>query len=155
LATLEWAISLIPGKWSHDLPESYPSDAWSVAMNVAHLTTYEELLACPLLEALRAGKDGSDAVASIDERVEEARRIVQQPWSDLMSRLHGARLRQVKIVEAFPPARFNAPATGLWGAYYPLYGQRFHSAAWVATKTFKHIWEHGNAIMRVALYAPC
>jgi hypothetical protein len=24
----------------------------------------------------------------------------------------------------------------------------------VATKTFQHTWEHGNAILRVALFAP-
>ena len=26
--------------------------------------------------------------------------------------------------------------------------------SWVATKTFQHTWEHGNAILRVALFTP-
>lgn len=116
-------------------------------MNLAHLATYEELVACPVLEALAAGRDGSGAVTSANERVEEALRVSAQPLDELMERLRAARQCQIQVVEAFDPQRFNAPVTGLWG-------DRPHSAAWVATKTFQHTWEHGNTIMRVALYEP-
>lgn len=29
-----------------------------------------------------------------------------------------------------------------------------HSAGWVAAKTFQHTWEHGNFLLRVALFSP-
>ncbi|MEX1253214.1 MAG: DinB family protein [Dehalococcoidia bacterium] len=154
LRTIEWAVSLVPEQWTHRLPEHYPADAWSVAMNIAHLVTYEEGLAAPMLEALAAGCDGTDVVASADERLADAVAIADQPLDALMARLRSARGRQIEVVKDFPAERFSAPLTPLWGRHYPLYGDHLHSAGWVASKTFQHTWEHGNAILRVALYAP-
>lgn len=154
LATVEWAVSLLPPRWSHDLPDHYEADAWGAAMNVAHLAVYEEALAAPLIASLAAGGDGTDAAASAAERTAEAFAIADQPLRVLLQRLRSARQRQIKIVEEYDPKRFNVPLAPHWGRLYPRYGSRLHSAAWVATKTFQHTWEHGNAILRLALFAP-
>ena len=154
LTTVEWAVSLLPERWSHALPDYYEPEAWGAAMNVAHLAVYEDKLAGPVLASLAAGGDGTDASASVDERTAEAFAIADQPLPALLDRLRRARQRQIETVEAFDPERFNVPVTPLWGEGYPRYGSRLHSAAWVATKTFQHTWEHGNAILRLALFSP-
>jgi hypothetical protein len=33
-------------------------------------------------------------------------------------------------------------------------GETMRAPGWIATKTFQHTWEHGNALLRLALYAP-
>ena len=154
LATVEWAVSLLTERWSHDLPDHYEPDAWGAAMNVAHLAVYEDVLATPLLASLAAGGDGTDAAASASERTAEAFAIADQPLPVLLERLRDARKRQIRIVEGYDPERFNVPVAPHWGRLYPRYGSRLHSAAWVATKTFQHTWEHGNAILRLALFSP-
>src|SRR4051812_46038040 len=62
LATLEWASSMVPPPWTHDVPPTAPPGAWSVAMNLAHLITYEEQLALPVLRAMAQGSDGEGVV---------------------------------------------------------------------------------------------
>ena len=57
----------------------------------------------------------------------------------------------MRTIEPLTADAFNTPRTRLFTdprADLP------HSIAWVATKTFQHTWEHGNAILRVALFAP-
>ncbi len=154
LATIEWAVSLLPERWSHAVPDYYEPDAWGAAMNVAHLAVYEDKLAGPVLASLGAGGDGTDAATSADERTAEAFAIADRPLPELLERLRSARERQIKIVEGFDPERFNVLLAPHWGRLYPRYGSRLHSAAWVATKTFQHTWEHGNAILRLALFSP-
>jgi hypothetical protein len=71
----------------------------------------------------------------------------------IMARLRPARARQIEIVESFDRERFNEPLTPLWSGS-GRYGGPLHPPGWVATKTFQHTWEHGNAVLRVALFAP-
>jgi hypothetical protein len=152
LATLEWAAAMIPGRWTHTLRESYPPDAWSAAMNLAHLVVYEEQVAAPVLEALAAGGDGASATRSAMESwfLKDAEAIAGEPVPALLQRLRSARARQIATIESFDEARFNTPVCALWGASHsgPL-----RPAGWIAAKTFQHTWEHGNAILRVALFA--
>ena len=56
-----------------------------------------------------------------------------------------------EIVESAPVELFNDPKTMLWSGRN---AGRPHPLSWVATKTFQHTWEHGNSILRVALFAP-
>jgi len=62
LATIEWASSMIPVRWTHDAPPTAAPGAWNVAMNLAHLVTYEEQLALPVLRAMAQGSDGEGTV---------------------------------------------------------------------------------------------
>ena len=153
LATIEWASSMIPVRWTHDAPPTAAPGAWSVAMNLAHLVTYEEQLALPVLRAMAHGSDGEGTVRSGLEHWFHADAVAlsSDPVDLLVSRLRAAREEQIRTIEPLTADAFNTPRTRLFtdpGA------DLRHSIAWVATKTFQHTWEHGNAILRVALFAP-
>jgi hypothetical protein len=159
---MEWAVSILPEQWHHDLPGFYPKDEWSVAMNLAHLAVYEEAIANPVLDALAAGGDGVGSVKSADEGwfLQDALAMARAPTGQLMDRLRAARLRHIELVEGFDPERFNTPVTPLWsasrgpGGKHGWDGALLQPPGWVAAKTFQHTWEHGNAILRMALFAP-
>src|SRR5438552_1593959 len=71
LRTVEWAVAQVPEQWHHRSPGGvspvFPADTWGAAMNLAHLTVYEERVAAPVLEALAVGGDARDAVPSSGE----------------------------------------------------------------------------------------
>jgi Xaa-Pro aminopeptidase len=148
LATLEWAVYAVPRDWTHQPPEP---DAWSVAMNLAHLVVYEEEISAPILAALAEGSDGVGSVKSAMEVwfLKDAQAIADRPVAELVERLRAVRKREAETVGAFNEAAFNRPATPLFGG-----PQSLRAPGWVATKTFQHTWEHGNAILRMALFAP-
>jgi hypothetical protein len=154
LDVVEWAARLVPPGFTHANPKWYAEDAWSVAMNVAHLAIYEERIANPLLAALSGGHDGVDAVKSAMEHwiLEESTALAKESFDTILCRLGEARVRQLELVDQFADARWNERATPLFAT--GMHGTSPHSAAWVANKTFQHTWEHGNAILRMALFAP-
>ena len=154
LRTIEWAVGLVPRDWTHQIPDNVPPDSWTVAMNVAHLVTYERCIGLPLLEDLAAGGDGSKAIESPFEQsfLADAERIAGEPIDELLSQFRTLREREVLLVQAFDPARFNEATTEAFN--WAIHGSRKHSAAFIAAKSFQHTWEHGNAIVRAMLFSP-
>lgn len=129
-------------------------DGWSVAQNLAHLAIYEERLGAPLLEDLACGGDGTGIGLSTpreDQFLAEWESLAQKPIETILARLHAARARHVAALMSFTEARFNAPVTTF---FPPAYGRERYPAGWVAAKTVQHTWEHGNTVLRVALFAP-
>jgi hypothetical protein len=154
LAMVEWAARGVPEGFAHALMPQQPADAWAPARNVAHLVVYEEGIAAPVLESLAAGGDGAGAMrpelASWFEP--DAAALEDEGIEPLLARLRAVRERQVAAVGAIDGARFNecyAPVFPL-----PVHGSPPHSPGFVAMKTVQHTWEHGNAILRAALFAP-
>jgi hypothetical protein len=84
--------------------------------------------------------------------LKDATELSEEEVGWIFERLRKARSRQIELVERYDPERFNVPVTPLWSS--GRHGAVPHSAGWVATKTFQHTWEHGNAILRLALFAP-
>ena len=153
LAIVRWAAQQVPDRWTHAIPDYYASDAWSVARNLAHMTIYEEGISAPVLRALAAGGDGSGAIRSPrEEFLTGAEALSEESVADILRRLMVCREEQIEVISGYEDERFNAPATILWATGQ--HGTPPHSAGWVATKTFQHTWEHGNAILRMALFAP-
>ena len=76
--------------------------------------------------------------------------LAKSSMDDIAERLTSARHRQIDAISAMDEATFHARSTTLWQELSP----DGHSAAWVAAKTFQHTWEHGNSILRFALFAP-
>ena len=157
LRTLEWAVALVPDGWSHQSPSgkmSAEEGAWSVAMNLAHLALYEERLPTTVLESLLAGGDGvSDTwFQEPSPFVDAAVALASAPLSEIFKRLRRARNREVELASRFPDSAWAAPTTNAWGGNG--YGPRVWSPARVLAKSFQHTWEHGNAVLRVALFAP-
>lgn len=151
LADVLYAVEMTPPQWLYRSPWRDPT-SWSVAQNLAHMAVYEERVAAPILEALAAGTDATDAVNSVIESDfdELWQQLATEPIDVIAERLRVARARQVQAVAAMTEDRFHLPATTLWAEVAP----GIHSAAWVAAKTFQHTWDHGNAILVVALFAP-
>src|SRR5688572_13449316 len=157
LATVEWAVRLIPEGWSHRSPGgtlSPEEGAWSAAMNLAHLAVYEETFPGPVIEDLLAGGNGLGNVSSLDESTFEARAmaLASEPMVTILGRLQQARGRQIELAGEFDPAEFVRPVTSAWGSSGM--GPRRWSAARVLAKTVQHTFEHGSSILTVAVFAP-
>ncbi len=158
LKAIEWAASLVPPEWAHRSPSgtrmSSEENAWSVAMNLGHLVLYAERLPCPVLESLLSGGDGVGDTWFKEPSPYEAPAVelASQPIDGILRRLREARAREVSLAMSFSEVAWAAPATRAWGASG--YGPRLHSPARVVSKSLQHSWEHGNSIMRVALFAP-
>ena len=122
-------------------------------MNVAHLTVYEEAIATPVLAALADGEDGVGATRSEIETwfLPQAQALAAEPMETILTRLRKARQSAIDVVERFDEARWNQGVTPLWTRSVP---GLLRSPAWVATKTIQHTWEHGNAVLQMALFAP-
>lgn len=150
LRTIESFLALVPAGWTHTPPSE---GAWSVAMNLAHMIAYEEQLATPVLASMAGGGSAHDVVPSGGERwlLESATAMAGKPIDALAARLRAIRGCQIAIVESAPSDLFNAPMTLLFSGRN---AGKPHAIGWVATKTFQHTWEHGNAILRVAMFTP-
>jgi hypothetical protein len=153
LATLEWAVANVPARWTHALPDYVDPAEWTVARILAHVAVYEESAAAPVLEEMAAGRDGSAVKFSGEGSLAEAEALAREPLDVIMARLRAARQRQIAAVTSFNHERINAPLTPLWSGS-GRHGGPLQPAGWVATKTFQHTWEHGNTVLRVALFAP-
>jgi hypothetical protein len=157
LADVLYAASITPDSYHYRSPAAAMGlewlGTWSLAENLAHLAIYEENIAAPILEAIVAGRDAAAEVNSVIESDYEARwqALSMSPLDEIAQRLSRARLRQADAVSAMSDELFQAPTTTLWTDVLAADG---HSAAWVATKTFQHTWEHGNSILCIALFAP-
>ena len=157
LADVLYAVSIAPVAWHFRVPADDPDLAWlgswSVADNLAHLAIYEEQVAAPILVAIAAGHDAANAVNSVLESNYQSlwQELAQSPMDAIASRFSAARMRQVAALSSMSEERFQTLATTLWLDQLEAEG---HSAAWVAAKTFQHTWEHGDSILRIALFAP-
>jgi hypothetical protein len=153
LADLEFGLAQAPARWHHALPPGgaglWPPNAWTVAMNLAHLTIYEESMALRVLRSFEPGFDPAGERRGGDESwfYNDALALSAGPIEAMLSRLRSARRQQIDLVESLGETRLNSGVTPLWP-------EPEHTAGWVATKTFQHTWEHGNAILQVALFAP-
>lgn len=151
--TVAWAARIVPGDFTH-APMPWAPDDWSVAMNLAHLVIYDESIASPILESMAAGEDGTTLVRSTVESWfhDEVVALSREPVETLLSRLETSRSRQAEYIAGFSEVDFNRRWTPAFAT--GRHGNPPHSPAFVATKTFQHTWEHGNAVLRAALFSP-
>lgn len=123
-------------------------------MNLAHLVVYDESIAVPVLESLAEGDDGTTKIRTDNENwfYNDAVTLCGESLDGLIERLQTARARQLKLASSFSANDWNRR----WSPTFSsgLHGSGPHSPAWVASKTFQHTWEHGNAVLRAALFAP-
>jgi hypothetical protein len=147
LRLLERAVAATPERWHRPAPgEEVPPDFWGVAMNLAHLALYEENHPVPVLEALADGTPERSPATSGEAEEHETKALAVEPLEAILDRLRAARRRQVDALRAMTDDRFESATTMRWGRPLP--------AAWVATKTLQHTWEHGNTVMQIALFYP-
>ncbi len=113
---------------------------------------YDERLAVPVVASLASGGDGLGVVPSYGEDwlTEGARQLSAAPLEQIMAQLRAARRRQIELATTFTAEHFNRPLTPAW---HDRGGTTRKSPGWVLNKTVQHTWEHGNAILRIALFA--
>ena len=68
LADVEFGLAMVPERWHHERSPEVAPDAWTVAMNLAHLTFYEENVALRLLRPFAPGFDPANERQGGDER---------------------------------------------------------------------------------------
>lgn len=147
LATIAWAVDLMPASWYQ---RPLKTGAWSAATNLAHLIVYEERVSVPVLHSLADGGNGTDAVSSDGEGwlVRESEALGQTPLTTLLERFQAIRMRQIEIVSTFTDERLSEPRCAVTTPMYPDIG--LHPAGLVVMKSVQHTWEHGNEILKVA-----
>ena len=123
-------------------------------MNLAHLVLYSERLPTPVLESLLAGGDGvSDTWFREPSPYEvPAVELAAEPISQILARLRVAQTREIELARRFSLDQWTTPSTRAWGARGM--GPPLHSPARVVAKSLQHNWEHGNAVLQLALFAP-
>lgn len=156
LAVLEWASAMVPHEWTHRSPFgtlSAEEGAWSVAMNLAHLTLYTERLPISVLSSLVEGGDGVSTswFGEPSPYEPDAVALSQEPVSTILHRLRQACERERALALRFSEESWTRPQTGAWGKGG--LGPPLHSPARVVAKSVQHTWEHGNSILKVALFA--
>ena len=135
-----WAIERVPAARWYDPPPG-PLGEWTAARHLFHLHYYEEHLALPGMQQWLgaplppegAWQDDDDAWAAVTDKSPQG----------LLASFQKVRQEQIDLLEALSGADWQTPRETLWGAR-PL--------AWVVTKTFRHTYEHGDTLMRMALW---
>lgn len=159
LAMLRWGLTLIPEGWSHRSPSdarvlSREEGAWNVAMNLAHLTLYEERLPATVLGSLLASGDGVTGTPLQEPTPFEpaAVELSAQPLPEILSRMDAAYQHLRDLALQFSEEDWVRPSTRAWGGNG--YGPRLHCPARIVAKSAQHVVEHSNPVLRVGLYAP-
>ncbi len=157
--TIEWAIRLIPADRllksaaDRDHPRAVQRmikyfGEWSPARQLFHLVYYEEQYAIPAMKHWVGGEhprgdimspDGESEAMAWQEALEVGIEV-----SELLARFWSVRRAQIELIHQVPDEAWHEErVTTRLGPV---------SAAFVVAKTIQHTCEHGDAILRNALY---
>jgi hypothetical protein len=114
---------------------------WPPARHVWHITEYERCLALPSMQQWIGERYPDDAVWPDDDATWAT--VQHQSLDDLLAHFQAIRHEQIALLEKLTEIDWQAPRTTLWGEK-PL--------AMVVTKTFQHTYEHGDTLLRMALW---
>lgn len=156
---IEWAITLVPNDRLLEVSphRSHPKargglkdyfGQWSAYRLLFHLVHYEELYALPTMKHWLGEPHPSVDIVSPDPESEE------EAWEQelrkgvnsqaLLGRFHSARSRQIEVVSSIEDEYWSEEkVTTEFGKV---------SAEFTVSKTIQHTLEHGNMILRNALY---
>ncbi|MHA2357312.1 MAG: hypothetical protein ACXABK_00900 [Candidatus Heimdallarchaeaceae archaeon] len=152
--TIEWALHLIPEQRlfkspPHDTDSVYAVygtnyfGRWSAMRIFYHLVHYEELFALPALKVW-LGDELIKPVGIIEAK--EFKKEVDQGiiLQDLIDRFYAVRKKQIEVIKEIKEEEWVMPkANTFWGNV---------SAKFIVAKSIQHTLEHGNKIMRNAIF---
>jgi hypothetical protein len=156
---IEWAVGLVPAARQFEVPPhpKHPKvtpgfktyfGEWSAARLLYHLLHYEEQYALPTMKHWLGGEHPPADLITPDSEA-EAQAWAQAmeagtPFDSLLELFRAVRGEQIGLVQSIPEAaREQERVDTEFGRV---------SAAYAVTKTIQHTFEHGDAILRNALY---
>jgi hypothetical protein len=140
-AGLVWGFSQIPARAQNEPPPDDRWGTWSPARHIWHVIEYERCLAIPsMLQWLNDAPRPDLNWPDDDEAWANVRRRGFDEWTAEFQQI---RRQQIDMLPHLAGADWMALRDTLWGPM-PL--------AFVVTKTFQHTYEHGDALLRMALW---
>lgn len=140
---IAWAVSQIDPSLHHVQPPPELADymgAWPPARHVWHLALYERCIALPSMRQFIGGPPLSDdPCPGWDDWSGASGR----PIDSYVTELRAIRAEQIAFLDETVEADWTTPRATVWGQ---------QSLAMIATKTLQHTLEHGDTLLRMALW---
>lgn len=137
-----WALSQIPQYLREDLPPDPDYlGTWAPVRYVWHITEYEKCLALPSMKQWLGGTiptgedwpDNDDAWTKVQNR----------GFETLTAAFLATRQQQIDLLDQLVKVDWQKPRETFWGLK-PL--------SMIVTKTFQHTYEHGDTLLRMAIW---
>lgn len=138
----ERAFWLVPERLRREMPiDERVMGRWPAARHVWHVTEYERYVAVSNMRVW-TGEEQTETGAWLDD--DNAWLLNSNiPDKMLIERFWVIRRQQMDRVKVLRDVDWDACGDTGWGQ---------KSLAWVLTKTVQHTWEHGDTLMRMALW---
>lgn len=139
-----WAFAQInPEQWHRLPPDASYMGTWTPLRHVWHVTGYEEMIVVPAMQAW-CGQPMPDGEKWQDDDDAFAAALAAGLTADAMiARFRAVRQQQIDLLDELTSIDWEAPRPTLWGNQ-PL--------KMVVTKTYQHTFEHGDTLLRMALW---
>ena len=139
-----WAFEQIATDHWHRLPpDARYMGTWTPLRHVWHVTGYEEMIVVPSMQAW-CGQPLPDGERWQDDDDAFAAALAAGLTADaLIARFKAVRQQQIDLLDELTSVDWEAPRPTLWGNQ-PL--------KMVVTKTYQHTFEHGDTLLRMALW---
>lgn len=139
-----WAFEQInPEQWHRLPPDASYMGTWTPLRHVWHVTGYEEMIVVPAMQAW-CGQPMPDGEKWQDDDDAFAAALAAGLTADAMiARFRAVRQQQIDLLDELTSIDWEAPRPTLWGNQ-PL--------KMVVTKTYQHTFEHGDTLLRMALW---
>ena len=137
-----WGLEQLDSALHEQLPPAPDyMGTWQPARHLWHVTEYDRCVAIPSMrqwfgEAMPAGN-------SWDDSDEAWSQVAAKESEELIAAFREVRQAQLDLLDELVDVDWQRPQTTLWG-HKPL--------AMVVTKTFQHTYEHGDTLLRMALW---
>jgi hypothetical protein len=136
-----WAFQQIEPELHHKIPPAPRLGYWSPARLVWHVTEYERCVAMPSMRQWLGDPIPGDDIWPDDDDTWAANQ--DRPSAELIESFQTVRAEQITLLDNLAALDWSAPAETVWGMK-PL--------SMVVTKTFQHTFEHGDTLLRLALW---
>lgn len=139
-----WAFEQIAtDHWNRLPPDASYMGTWTPLRHVWHVTGYEEMIVVPAMQEW-CGQPLPDGEGWQDDDDAFAAAVAAGLTADaIIARFRAVRQQQLDLLDELTSIDWEAPRPTLWGNQ-PL--------KMVVTKTYQHTFEHGDTLLRMALW---
>ena len=139
-----WAFEQVPAdQWQHLPSNATYMGTWPPLRHLWHVTGYEEMLVVPSMQQWVGGAMPDGAAWHDDDEAFAAALAGGLTAEAVIARFRAVRQQQLDLLDELTGVDWEAPHPTLWGNR-PL--------KMVVTKTYQHTFEHGDTLLRMALW---